>query len=90
MARVYGIKKKLSLSNVDEKIMREIIGNEDLVDVITRMERLLAPDMMHEILDSCACGGGQQFLKQCRKIGKDLAGKSLDEKVNHLSSAHKN
>ncbi len=31
MARVYGIKKKLSQNNVDEKIIKEIIGNEDLV-----------------------------------------------------------
>lgn len=86
MARIYGIKKKLSLNNVDEKIIKEIIGNEDLVDVIARMEKLLDPDMMHEILDSCACGGGQEFLKQCKKIGKDLTGKSLDEKVNHLNN----
>ena len=86
MARVYGIKKKLSLNNVDEKIIKEIIGNEDLVDVISRMEKLLDQDMMHEILDSCACGGGQKFLKQCKKIGKNLTGKSLDEKVNHLNN----
>ena len=27
-----------------------------------------------------------KFLKQCKKIGKDLTGKSLDEKVNHLNN----
>lgn len=86
MARVYGIKKKLSLNNVDEKIIKEIIGNEDLVDVIARMEKLLDHDIMQEILDSCACGGGQEYLKQCKKIGKALNGKSLEEKINHLNN----
>lgn len=86
MARVYGIKKKLSLNNVDGKTIKEIIGNEDLVDVIGRMENLIDSDMMHEILDSCACGGGQEFIKQCKKIGKDLAGKPLDEKVDYLNN----
>ncbi|HNV06113.1 MAG TPA: hypothetical protein PKH64_08340 [Petrotogaceae bacterium] len=86
MARVYGIKKKLALNNVDEKTIKEIIGNEDLVDVIGRMENLIDSDMMHEILDSCACGGGQEFLNQCKKIGKDLAGKTLDEKIDYLNN----
>ena len=86
MARVYGIKKKLALNNVDEKTIKEIIGNEDLVDVIGRMENLIDSDMMHEILDSCACGGGQEFLKQCKKIGKDLAGKTLEEKIDYLNN----
>lgn len=86
MARIYGIKRKLAKNNIDEKIIKEIIGNGNLVDVIVRMEKLLDPDMMHEILDSCACGGGAEFLKQCGKIGKDLAGKPLDEKVNHLNN----
>ncbi len=86
MARVYGIKKALALNNVDEKTIKEIIGNEDLVDVIGRMENLIDSDMMHEILDSCACGGGQEFLNQCKKIGKDLAGKTLDEKIDYLNN----
>jgi len=86
MARVYGIKKKLVLNNVDGQTIREIIGNEDLVEVIGRMENLIDSDMMHEILDSCACGGGQEFLKQCKKIGKDLAGKTLEEKIDYLNN----
>ena len=86
MARVYGIKKKLVLNNVDGQTIKEIIGNEDLVEVIGRMENLIDSDMMHEILDSCACGGGQEFLKQCKKIGKDLAGKTLEEKIDYLNN----
>ena len=86
MARVYGIKKRLEQNNIDKKLIREIIGNEDLVEVITRMEALLDSDIMYEILDSCACLGGKEYLKKCEKIGKKLIGKSLDEKILHLNS----
>lgn len=86
MARVYGIKKKLMQNGIDEKIIKEIVGNEDLVDVIVRMEKLLDPNLMHEILDSCACRGGQDFLKKCEKIGKDLTNRSLDEKAEYLNN----
>jgi hypothetical protein len=45
VARVYGIKKRLEQNNIDKKLIREIIGNEDLVEVITRMETLLDPPL---------------------------------------------
>lgn len=86
MARVYGIKKKLEKNNIEKKLIKEIIGNENLVDVITRMEALLNYDIMYEILDSCACLGSKEYLKKCKNIGKDLIGKSLNEKINHLNS----
>ena len=86
MARVYGIKKGLAQNNVDEKRIKEIIGNENLTGVIVRMEKLLDPGMMHEILDACACGGGKEFIKSCEKTGKEIADKTLSEKINHINS----
>lgn len=86
MARVYGIKKRLEQNNVDKKTIKEIIGNGDLVDIILRMEKLLDLDIMRQILDSCGCGGGRDYIKKCEKIGKELAGKSIDEKANHLNN----
>lgn len=86
MARVYGIKKRLEQNNIDKKLIREIIGNEDLVEVITRMETSLDSDMMYEILDSCACLGSKEYRKKCEKIGKELMGKSLNEKIIYLNS----
>lgn len=86
MARVYGIKKRLEQNNVDKELIRGIIGNGDLVEVITRMETLLDSHMMYEILDSCACLGSKEYLKKCEKIGKELAYKSLNEKILYLNS----
>ena len=85
MARIYGIKKRLEQNNIDGKMIKEIIGNGDLINTVTKMEQLLDHDMMVEILDSCACLGGREFLRQCEKIGKELAGKSLKEKVDCLN-----
>ena len=86
MARVYGIKKRLGQNNIDKKLIREIIGNEDLVEVITRMETSLDSNMVCEILDSCACLGSKEYLIKCKKIGKELTGESLNEKIIHLNS----
>lgn len=84
MARVYGIKKLLEQNDIDKKLIKEIIGNGDLVDIVLRMEELLTNDMMCQILDSCACGGGKDYIKKCEKLGKELSGKLLSEKINHL------
>ncbi|WP_035289182.1 MULTISPECIES: hypothetical protein [Clostridiaceae] len=86
MARVYGIKKRLEQNNIDKKLIKEIIGNGDLVEVITRMETLLDSIIMYESLDSCACLGGKEYLKKCEKIGKELTGKSINEKILYLNS----
>ncbi len=85
MARVYGIKKWLVDNNIDPKLIRQIIGNEDLVEIMKRMEDSLDYDMMYKCLDSCACLGGKEYLKKCEKIGKELIGKSLNEKIQHLN-----
>jgi|GEM_PF-505397 len=86
MAKLYGIKKRLEDKDIDEKLRKEIIGNGNLIDVIERMEKLLEPEMMYEILDSCACLGSKEYLKMCEKAGKEAADKTLEEKVNHFSN----
>ena len=86
MARVYGIQKRLAQLGIDEKIAKEIIGNGDLVDIIGRMEKSLDPDTVYQILDTCACGGGREYIKQCEKIGKELAGKTLSEKIDFINN----
>jgi hypothetical protein len=85
MARVEGIKKRLESKNTEEKIIREIIGNGDLINIIQRMEQLIEPNIMREILDSCACTGGKKYLKYCENIGKEITGKTLEEKVEFLN-----
>jgi len=85
MARVEGIKKRLENNNTDEKTIKEIIGDGDLVNIIKRMEKSLELDIMHDILSSCACTGGKKYLKYCENIGKELSGKSLKEKVDVLN-----
>ena len=71
MARVYGIKKRLKQNNIDLKLIKEIIGHEDLIEVITRMETLIDSDMMYESLDSCACLGGKEYINKCKKLVKN-------------------
>lgn len=86
MARVYGIQKRLECNNFDEKAIKEIIGSGDLVDIVIRMEKTLDPEMTRQILDTCACGGGRDFIKKCEKTGKELSGKPLSEKVSHINN----
>ncbi len=86
MARIYGIKKRLEQNHIDEKTIKQIIGNGNLINTITQMEKLLDPDMMHDILDSQACSGGKDFIKRCEKIGKEIADKTLSEKISHINS----
>ena len=81
MARVYGIQKRLPKYGADEKETKEIIGDGELTGVIKRMEDSLAPDVARQILDSCACLGNEEFRKKCEKTGKELAGKSMEEKI---------
>jgi len=85
MARVYGIEKRLKKRNIDEKIVMEIIGDGDLVNIIKRMEKSLDPDTMCQILESCACTGGKKYLEQCKKTGKEIAAKTLKEKMDFLN-----
>jgi hypothetical protein len=85
MARIYGIKKALAENNIDGNLAKEIIGNSDLIDVIGRMEGLLDPETTHMILDSCACGGGKEYIEQLKKTGREIADKSLHEKIDHIN-----
>ena len=85
MARVYGIQKRLGQNGLDEKAIKEIIGNGNLVQIIERMEKSLDPDTLHQLLDSQGCTGGKAYLKRCEKIGKEIADKTLGEKVAHVN-----
>ncbi|MCL2488830.1 MAG: hypothetical protein FWE80_09125 [Oscillospiraceae bacterium] len=86
MARVYGIKKRLAQQGMDEKLIKEIIGTGNLVDIITRMEDTLDADTVHSMLDSCGCGGGKEYIKQCEKTGKEIAGRTLEAKITYLNT----
>ncbi|MDD4493801.1 MAG: hypothetical protein PHV32_05560 [Eubacteriales bacterium] len=85
MARIYGLKNSLAKNGFEEKAIKEIIGNGNLVDVIVRMEKALDPDVLHGIFDRHACGGGKDFIAQMKKIGKEIADKSLSEKIAHVN-----
>jgi hypothetical protein len=86
MARIYGIKKRLEQNGFDEQMIKEIIAGGNLVNTITQMEKLLPSDTLHDILDSQACLGGKDFLKRCEEIGKEIADKTLSEKIDHINS----
>jgi len=86
VARVEGIKKSLVKNGFDDKIIKEIIGNGNLVNVIERMEKTLNSDILQEILDSHACGGGKEYIAQLKKIGKEISDKTLSEKIAHVNN----
>ena len=86
MARVEGIRKSLVKKGVEDKTIKGIIGNGNLVNVIERMEKALDSNSCQEILDSHACTGGNEYLKRCEKIGKEIADKPLIEKIDHINN----
>ena len=86
MARIEGIKKSLAKHGVDEKTIREITGGGNLVNVIERMEKALDADTLHQILDAHACGGGKEYIARLKKIGKEIAGKPLNERIAHVNT----
>ena len=86
MARIYGIKKSLTENGFDDKTIKEIAAGGNLVDVIGRMEKTLDADTMHQILDRHGCGGGKEYCDRLRKIGKEIADKTLNEKIDHINS----
>ena len=81
MARVYGIRKRLAELNIDEKLAKEIIGNDDLVDIVIRLEKLLSPEITYQILDSCACGIS---LKEIKSI-KEIRAETLEDKIKKIA-----
>jgi len=86
MARVYGITKRLPEYGVDEKLAKEIIGEGDLIKIIERMEKSLDPEITRQILDSCACGGGKEYEKRLKQVGREIVDKTLSEKIDHVNS----
>jgi len=84
MARVYGIKKRLPQYGITESQVKDIIGNSELNGIIKRMDELLPSDIVMQILDSCACGSGKEFDRKCEKLDKDIGGKTLIDKINHI------
>mgnify|MGYP000843948532 CR=1 FL=1 len=81
MARVYGIKKRLEQNNISEETIKEIIGKEDLRDIVIRMESKLDPEIVYKILDSCACGISLKELKSIKKIEAD----SIESRIAQIS-----
>ncbi len=81
MARVYGIKKRLEQNDVPEEVVKEIMGSDDLRDIIVKMEKTLEHELMYRILDSCACGISQKELKSIKEIKAD----SLDSKIRRIA-----
>jgi len=93
MARALGIKKRLESNGFDETVVKSVIGNKYLIGVIERLEKTVEPELVHEMLDSCGCGGGKDFHKFCVNIGKENSGKSMADKVayvNETSSSSEN
>jgi ribosomal protein L18 len=50
------------------------------------MENTLDPDTLHQLLDSQGCTGGKEYLKRCKKIGKEIADKTLSKKIAHANN----
>jgi hypothetical protein len=86
MARINGITKRLVQLGFDTLAIKTIVGSGNLVNAISQMDKRLAPEVMHDILDSCACTGGKDFLKRCETIGKEMAGMTLAEKIDYINS----
>lgn len=81
MARVSGLKTKLSRHNIADTLAKEIIGNGDLVDIAIRMETLLDPDTVYQILDASACGTSKKELNGIKRIAAD----SLQERIDAMA-----
>lgn len=87
MARVNGIKKRLIELNLDEDLVKEIIGNGDLVDIIERMEKLLHSEIVYQILDTSACGTSHKELNGIKKIEAETLQKKI-EQIPYLGDFH--
>ncbi len=81
MATIHGIKNRLAKLEINEQLAKEIIGNGDLVDTITRMEKLLDPEITYQILDSCACGTSKKEINGLEIIN----GEALEEKIKNIA-----
>ena len=82
MAKADTIKKRLPKYGINENQVKEIIGNGDLVDIIARMDKLLDPEIVYQILDSSACGTSVKEIKGIKKIEAE----TLKERVNKIAN----
>ena len=80
VARIYGIKKKLAEQNIEEKLINEIIGNGDLVNIVIRMENLLDPEITYQIFDTCACGTSRKEINGLKTISAE----TLEERITNI------
>ena len=87
MAKVNGIKKRLIDMNTNERLIKEIIGNGDLIDITERMEKLLDHETVYEILDSSACATSKKELNSIKKIEAETLQKKI-ERIPDLGDFH--
>lgn len=89
MASINRINKALLAENIDKQVIDKIIGDDgDLINVIKRMDEMLAPDVKYKILDLCACcTKSSKSHKIAKDYGRVMAEKSLQEKINGLAGA---
>jgi len=80
MARIYGLKKKLTECKIDAMLVKEIIGSGDLVDVTSKMEALLDPEIVYQVLDSCACGTSRKLIAGISAMKSE----TLEEKIEEI------
>ena len=87
MARIYGLKKKLTECKIDAMLVKEIIGSGDLVDVTSRMESLLDPKIVYKILDSCACGTSRKWIAGIKAMKSETLAEKIEE-IGRLGDFH--
>jgi len=86
MASVSGIAKRLRENDIEEKLIEEIIGDSDIVNIIQRMDELLEFNVKCHVLDACACcTKSTKQDKMCREYGRAMADKPLEEKMKGLA-----
>ncbi len=89
MASIVKINRLMREQQVDEELINKIIGDDnDIYNVIDRMDDYLAPETRNKIIDLCACctktSKGRD--KCSKEYGKAAAGKTLEEKISGISS----
>ena len=98
MSAVENFRKALDELQVDKDIKAQLLqGYENISDkapkarraaffcqVIERMDETLPPEICHAVRDACACSKGGWRLAASKKVARDYARKSLEEKLRAL------
>ena len=86
MANIKKIKKALENNNINEKIIKSIIGDGEILGVITRLDEMPDKDLARRVLEACACSAktSKSRDKASKEYGKKMAGKTLEEKIDGL------